>query len=144
MAKRILSKLAVIGALIVLMLAVLPVTSPKWSETLTITGIIEIGEFDHGGTIGFWKNWDKHNTYTKAQINAWLVTTIDTNSEWLVPDIDKDGDIDVHDLILSAAGRTDQKRHHDVGGHPGRAVEYPGDLHAVRAVLHAVTADKCV
>ena len=35
------------------------------------------------GTIGFWKNWNKHKTYTATQINGWL-TTINTASGWIV------------------------------------------------------------
>jgi hypothetical protein len=35
------------------------------------------------GTIGFWKNWDKHNTYTQTQINSWL-SIINASSSWLI------------------------------------------------------------
>ncbi|MEW6188575.1 MAG: hypothetical protein AB1466_00455 [Actinomycetota bacterium] len=34
------------------------------------------------GTIGFWKKWNKHKTYTKQQIEEWL-DTIDAESLWL-------------------------------------------------------------
>ena len=36
------------------------------------------------GTIGFWKNWDSHNTYTQTQIENWLAV-IDGSSDWLGP-----------------------------------------------------------
>jgi hypothetical protein len=35
------------------------------------------------GTIGFWKNWDSHDTYTQEQINNWLAA-INGASGWLV------------------------------------------------------------
>lgn len=35
------------------------------------------------GTIGFWKNWDSHDTYTQAQINNWLAI-INNASGWLI------------------------------------------------------------
>ena len=55
-----------------------------WSETLTIESTINTGEWDCGGTIGFWKNWDSHNTYTENEIEGWL-QIIDGNSTWLGP-----------------------------------------------------------
>jgi hypothetical protein len=39
---------------------------------------------DLGGTIGFWKNWDSHNTYTQSEIEIWLATS-DGASAWLGP-----------------------------------------------------------
>jgi hypothetical protein len=33
-------------------------------------------------TIGFWKSWDSHNTFTQEQIEAWL-STIAASSDWL-------------------------------------------------------------
>jgi hypothetical protein len=36
------------------------------------------------GTIGFWKNWNRHNTFTKAEIEGWLVQ-IDNSSSWFGP-----------------------------------------------------------
>jgi|GEM_PF-3740110 len=35
------------------------------------------------GTIGFWRNWNKHKTYNEAQINSWLVT-LNASSMWLM------------------------------------------------------------
>ena len=36
------------------------------------------------GTMGFWKNWDSHNTFSQGQIEGWLVE-IDDTSAWLGP-----------------------------------------------------------
>jgi hypothetical protein len=36
------------------------------------------------GTIGFWKNWNSHKTYTKTQIETWLVQ-INNASNWYGP-----------------------------------------------------------
>jgi hypothetical protein len=36
------------------------------------------------GTIGFWKNWNRHNTFTKAEIEGWLVQ-INNASSWFGP-----------------------------------------------------------
>ena len=39
---------------------------------------------DMDGTIGFWKNWDRHNTYAEEEIESWLAA-IDAASAWLGP-----------------------------------------------------------
>jgi len=67
----------------------------EYSFTVTITLIQHCQSL--GGTIGFWKNWDKHNTYTEAEIDEWL-DNIDAESQWLVPDTNGDGTIDVDDM----------------------------------------------
>lgn len=36
------------------------------------------------GTIGFWKNWDKHNTFSRTEIESWLVQ-INAASQWFGP-----------------------------------------------------------
>jgi hypothetical protein len=36
------------------------------------------------GTIGFWKNWDSHKTFSKAEIEGWLVQ-INNASQWFGP-----------------------------------------------------------
>lgn len=36
----------------------------------------------HTGTIGFWKNGDKHKTYSQNEIESWL-SAIDSDSAWL-------------------------------------------------------------
>ena len=60
-----------------------------WSDTLTIEGTVTTGTWDKGGTIGFWKNWDSHNTYSEEEIEGWL-GKVDTasggpDSGWLGP-----------------------------------------------------------
>jgi len=55
-----------------------------WSDALTIEGTITTGEWDHGGSIGFWKNWDKHETFTEEEIEGWL-GSINATSDWLGP-----------------------------------------------------------
>ena len=76
-----------------------------WSDTLTIEGTVSTGTWDVGGSYGFWKNWDKHNTYTRSDIENWL-GIIDGDSFWLVPDMNGNGyDIDIYDMkaILQGA-----------------------------------------
>lgn len=53
-------------------------------HTYTFTVEIGVVAMWHTGTIGFWKNWDKHNAYTQAEIEGWL-SSIDDDSEWLGP-----------------------------------------------------------
>ncbi len=38
----------------------------------------------HRGTIGFWRAWEKHNTFTEDQIEGWL-SDVDASSKWLGP-----------------------------------------------------------
>ena len=76
----------------------------RWQETLTIEGTVETGTWDCGGTPGFWKNWDSHNTYTETEILDFL-HPIDGLSDWLVPDMDENGIIDISDMeAVFAAG----------------------------------------
>jgi len=83
-----------------------------WTDTLSIEGTITTGTWDTGGTIGFWRNWNKHN-YTQGQIEGWL-TSINATSSWLVPDVAApSGTIDVKDMevvINSASGPDKQKQ----------------------------------
>ena len=98
-------KLGFICLALVICLAGMGVGYAAWTDTVTIEGTISTGEWDCSGTIGFWKNWDKHNTYTQSQIEGWL-QIIDGNSTWLVPDMDGDDDIDIiedMELILEGA-----------------------------------------
>jgi len=82
--KRGFGKLGFICLALVLPLALCGVGYAHWSQTLTIEGTITTGEWNCGGTIGFWKNWDSHNTYTEDEIEGWL-QSIDGNSTWLGP-----------------------------------------------------------
>jgi predicted ribosomally synthesized peptide with SipW-like signal peptide len=82
--KRGFGKLGLICLALLICLAGMGVGYAHWSDTVTIEGTITTGTWDKGGTIGFWKNWDKHNTYTQSQIEGWL-QSIDANSTWLGP-----------------------------------------------------------
>lgn len=77
-------KLGFICLAMVLTLAFCGVGYAHWSDTVTIEGTVITGEWDCGGTIGFWKNWDKHNTFTETEIKDWL-GSINNTSEWLGP-----------------------------------------------------------
>jgi len=77
-------KLGLICFTLLVALAGTGVGYAAWSDTLPIEGTITTGEWDDGGGIGFWKNWNKHNTYEQSQIEGWL-QIIDGNSTWLGP-----------------------------------------------------------
>jgi hypothetical protein len=88
------SKTAIVCLVLVLCLTLMGSGFARWSEDSIISGMFATGvnacvapDPDCGGTIGFWKNWDKHNTYTETDINDWLANINDA-SDWLVPDID--------------------------------------------------------
>jgi hypothetical protein len=51
------------------------------------------------GTPGFWGQWNKHKTYSQAEINGWL-NNIDATSFWLVDNEDSDCDIDTDDMDM--------------------------------------------
>ena len=75
---------------LILALALCGIGYAHWSDTLIIEGTVGTGEWDSGGTIGFWKNWDKHNTFTQEEIEGnegkegWL-EAINATSDWLGP-----------------------------------------------------------
>lgn len=77
-------RLGLICLALIICLAGTGVGYAKWTDTVTIEGTINTGEWDCGGTIGFWKNWDSHNTYTGEKIEGWL-GIIDDHSDWLGP-----------------------------------------------------------
>jgi hypothetical protein len=103
-------KLGFISLALVLVLGLCGVGFARWSDTVAIEGTVTAGTWDNGGTIGFWKNWDKHNTYTQDDIESWL-GTIDGNSLWLVSDRDGNGKINIDDMedILSQKCKKDMK-----------------------------------
>jgi hypothetical protein len=49
------------------------------------------------GTPGFWRQWNKHKTYSQAEINCWL-NNIDITSFWLVENKDSDCNINTDDM----------------------------------------------
>ena len=76
-----------------------------WQRTLTIRGTVRTGTWELGGTPGFWGGWDKHNAYTRGQVEEWLLT-IDDTSLWLVPDMDANSVINISDMqAVFAAGQ---------------------------------------
>ena len=75
-------KAGVLCLALVLGLGAMGVGYAHWTDTLTIGGTVGTGEWELGGTPGFWKNWDSHNTYTENEIEGWLAT-IDSSSLWL-------------------------------------------------------------
>lgn len=91
------SKLGLVCLALLICLAGMGVGYAHWSETLTISGAVTTCVWDRGGSPGFWKNWDSHNTYSEDQIDRWLVA-IDSASAWLVVDMDGDGSIDTDDM----------------------------------------------
>ena len=68
-----------------------------FSDSVTLTATFTAGEWELGGSPGFWKNWDKHNTYTESEILGFLAA-IDASSQWLVPHNDEDDGIDIDDM----------------------------------------------
>jgi len=76
------SRLGVLPIVLLLALCVTGVGYGMWSDEVYIEGTITTGEWDCGGTIGFWKNWNNH--YNEAEIVPWLVA-INSSSEWLGP-----------------------------------------------------------
>ena len=65
----------------------------------------QCGPFDLGGTIGFWSNWDSHQTYGAGQIESWLAA-IDGDSDWLGP-VDIAG---MEQALEEASGGTMQQK----------------------------------
>jgi predicted ribosomally synthesized peptide with SipW-like signal peptide len=68
-----------------------------FSDTATLTTIFTAGEWELGGSPGFWKNWDRHDTYTETEILGFLAA-IDVSSQWLVPDENENDVIDISDM----------------------------------------------
>jgi len=78
------SRLGLLPIVLLLALCLTGVGYGMWSDTVYIEGTITTGTWDVGGTIGYWKNWDRHNPYTGEQIEQWL-GDIDDASRWLGP-----------------------------------------------------------
>lgn len=68
-----------------------------FSDTAVINVTLTAGHWELGGSLGFWKHWDKHSTYTETDILAFLAA-VDGASDWLVPDTDSNGAIDISDM----------------------------------------------
>ena len=90
-------KVAVFCLVALLSIGILNVGYALWSQTLDIQGSITTGQWDEGGTIGFWKEWDSHNTYTAEEIEGWLAGL---GSGWFSPATVED----MEDIIDDALG----------------------------------------
>lgn len=106
------TKIGILCLALVLAVGSLGIGYAAWSDTVTIDGTVTTGSWEVGGSPGLWKNWDKHNTYTETEIEAWL-SSIDGSSDWLVPDMDEDGAITISDMeavfIAGQGGTMEQK-----------------------------------
>ena len=79
--------LAGIGVLIIAFALALmvPVSETMWGKILYVRGSVNVtAEEREAGTSGFWKTWDRHNSFLQEEIEAWLIE-IDTDSAWLGP-----------------------------------------------------------
>jgi len=76
------SRLGLLPIALLLALCLTGVGYGMWSDEVYIEGTITTGEWDCGGTVGYWMNWDNH--YTEAEMLPWLVA-INSSSEWLGP-----------------------------------------------------------
>jgi hypothetical protein len=83
---------------LVLAMGSLGIGYAAWTDTIYIEGTVTTGIWEDGGSPGFWKNWDKHETYTQTDVQGWL-SSIDGVSHWLVPDMDANGIIDISDMV---------------------------------------------
>lgn len=77
-------KIAFLFLALIVALAGIGLAGAMWSKTLYIHGTVSTGTWEEGGTPGFWKNWDSHETYTQGEIEGWLALS-DAQSEWLGP-----------------------------------------------------------
>jgi hypothetical protein len=76
-------KLGLLGLAVLLSLAAVGVGLAHWQETLTVETTATTGRWKEvGGSPGFWKNWDRHNTYTETEIVGFL-SAVDASSLWL-------------------------------------------------------------
>jgi len=61
---------------------------------------------DLGGTIGFWKNWDSHQTHTQEEIEGWLGSISGESADWL--DLTTTGEME--DMFALASGGTMEEK----------------------------------
>ena len=78
-----LGKIGLLGLVVLVALGAMGVGLARWQKAQTIEGTTTTGRWKEvGGSPGFWKNWDSHNTYTETEIFGFL-TAVDANSLWL-------------------------------------------------------------
>ena len=84
--REVFSRLGVLCLSLLVALGSIALVSAAWTDEVSISGSITTGtwETDQGGSPGFWMNWDKHKTYTGAEIEGFLAA-IDGNSAWQGP-----------------------------------------------------------
>ena len=77
--------LVLFALMLVMGIASLDMAFGLWSQSLSIdVTLTTLSPEVLSGSVGFWKNWAKHNTYPQALIQAWLAL-IDNASLWLGP-----------------------------------------------------------
>ena len=77
--------LVLLALTLVMGVAGLDVAFGLWSQSLSINvTLTTLSPQLLSGSVGFWKNWDKHNTYPQSLILAWLAL-IDNSSLWFGP-----------------------------------------------------------
>lgn len=59
------------------------------------------------GTIGFWRNWDSHNTFSEEEIEGWLAE-IDSASNWYGPTT-VEGMVALMEAALGRGARAEEK-----------------------------------
>ncbi len=73
------------GLLAIVLLVALGMTGighAAWTDQVYIEGTITTGEWDAGGSMGFWRTWWTH--YSEEEMTPWL-EDIDAASKWLGP-----------------------------------------------------------
>ncbi len=91
---------------LVMGLASLDMAFGLWSQSLNINvTLTTLSPEVLSGSVGFWKNWDKHNTYPQALIQAWLAL-IDNASLWLGPTTTAD----MESVLSGDSGDGDEER----------------------------------
>lgn len=79
-------RLAFLCLSLLVALGSIALASAAWTDEITISGSLTTGSWDAdgGGSPGFWMNWDKQDTYTKIEMEGFLLA-IDESSVWLGP-----------------------------------------------------------
>ena len=75
-------KIGLLCLAVLLALVAVGVGLAHWQAALPIDGTVTTGKWKEvGGTPGFWKNWDEHNTYTETEISGFL-SAVNGQSLW--------------------------------------------------------------
>lgn len=93
----------------------LGISYAAWTDTLTIDTTVNTGSWEQSGSAGgWWKHACCHHNspYTEDEILDFLAA-IDSASDWLVPDMDGDGEIttsDMHAILTPGEGATMEQK----------------------------------